>query len=213
MSNHNIKNFQQAKSIVYKMFQKHPMTLYCGCQYIKKMINFTSCSMHPETNLKRAERVEIEHMVPAQKFTKAFGCESRTECRKDSNYAKVEAELYNLWPAVGSVNGARGSKAYRDFPEEPNKEKYSFEGCPIIIRSEPQGVEPSRDAKGIVARASLFMHSKHEIPFTHQEMEMYHSWDSAYPPLSWEHEWNSHISHITGYDNPYISRWLEKLEL
>ena len=48
---------------------KYKKTIYCGCDFEnKKDINLTSCNLNNLQNIKRANRIEVEHIVPVQAF-------------------------------------------------------------------------------------------------------------------------------------------------
>lgn len=207
-------SFEQAKKIVYRIFQKHPETLYCGCRYSdEKAIDFNSCTMKPVSLLNRAYNTEIEHMMPAEAFTQAFACKSRAACKKNADYREVEGELYNLWPAVGSVNGIRGSKKYADFPGDPDTGERGFDGCPFTVDKDAKAVEPQNATKGIVARASLYMEEFHGVPVPTPQKKMFEEWNQNHQPDSWEHEWNQAVAVYQGHHNHFISDWLPKDEL
>ena len=173
------KNFTEAKKIVYNIFSENPETLYCGCSYNNNhKIDHKSCSMTPTQNLERAGRTEIEHMAPMNNVTAQFKCGREALCtdskgkkfkgrkccqRISPKYRAIESELYNLWPSVGSTNQARGSYRFGEFNSVSNNDISSFDGCPIRINRKDKIVEPRDEAKGIVARANLFMETKHNI--------------------------------------------------
>ena len=79
----------------------------------------------------RAHRLEWEHMMPAENFGRHFKCwreplcisqsgkryRGRKCCEKiDAQFQKTEAELYNLWPAIGLVNQARSNYCFSPLP-------------------------------------------------------------------------------------------------
>lgn len=121
-------------------------------------------------------------------------------CEKlDPRFKQIESELYNLWPAVGLVNIARSNYSYGLID---SKEK--FYGCDFKINKFTHEVEPSNEAKGIVARATLFMYDKYDIPLNDEKRQLYLRWHKQYPPSSWEKSWATQIFKIEGYSNPYI---------
>ena len=84
-------------------------------------------------------------------------------CDKVSpEFRYMESELYNLWPSVGLVNGARSNYRYSEF-SNTTFNSASFYGCSILIDKSLRKIEPRKEAKGIVARASLLMSEKYEI--------------------------------------------------
>lgn len=56
-------NFPAAKKRAELIFNAHPYTLYCGCQYNAHEINLASCQMQAAELIGRAHRMEFEHML------------------------------------------------------------------------------------------------------------------------------------------------------
>lgn len=210
-------SFAQAKKIAASVFANHPKTLYCSCFYNQKEVDLNSCGMGAASFKKRAHRIEWEHIQAAEHFGQQFACwhtplcrnkkgkpyKGRACCQKiNERYRHMESELYNLWPEVGFVNQARSN--YR-FGMVAPKSKYF--GCALAIDKSLRRVEPSGSAKGIVARAYLFMSSHYHIPLSKAQRQLFKVWNQQYAPTSWERQWSSYIASIEGYDNPYITQW------
>ena len=170
--------------------------------------------MQSASSIKRARRVEWEHMMPAENFGNHFPCWREPLCTKkngkqykgracceriDPEFRHAEAELYNLWPAVGLVNQARSN--YRYSPVQPNT---LFYGCSISIDKSARKVEPADSVKGIVARANLFMAQHYAIRLSDQQQQLFTAWSKQFPPSVWEKEWAAHVAQTEGYTNPYI---------
>ncbi len=125
-----------------------------------------SCGMGEAQENKRAHRLEWEHMVAAEHFGQQFECWRKPLCSKNGTtykgraccqkieprFKEMEAELYNLWPEVGLVNQARSNYRFGIVGNASN-----YYGCGIKIDSTHRTVEPGDNAKGIVARAYLFI--------------------------------------------------------
>lgn len=207
--------FKDAKKVAENLFSQHRETLYCGCKYNEnKEVDLVSCNMQAASNIKRAQRIEWEHMMPAENFGRQFECWREAICHKkeksfkgrkcceqvDALFNQAEAELYNLWPAVGLVNQARSN--YR-FAQLDNKT--TFYGCNISIDKDTRNVEPSDSAKGIVARANLFMSDKYHIRLSPAQRKLFNAWNKQFPPSDWEKQWAKKVFEIEGYINPYIN--------
>ena len=202
-------SFSQAKSVVYQIFSSHPKTLYCSCRFDSKhQVDLDSCHMNSAIEKKRAHKVEIEHIVAADMFGHNLVCWQKNVCghhgksykgrkcceKMDDRFQKMESELYNLWPAVGLVNIARSNYSYGVVN---STEK--FYGCNFKINKASKEVEPANKAKGIVARATLFMSDKYHIPLSKNKQQLYLSWNKSFPPSKWEKEWALKVSTIEGY--------------
>ncbi|MGC1183515.1 endonuclease [Legionella sp.] len=210
-------SFARAKKIAVSVFSKHPQTIYCQCTYNQKEIDLTSCGMQEASANKRAHRMEFEHIVAAEHLGQRFECwrtplctdkqgkpfKGRRCCQQiDKHYRHLEAELYNLWPAVGLVNQARSN--YR-FGMIPGKNNYF--GCTIKIDKALRRAEPPDNAKGVVARAYLFMAEHYRISLSSSQKELFMAWNKTYSPSAWELQWASQVAAIEGYPNPYITQW------
>ena len=208
------RSFPQAKTIVYKIFAKHPQTLYCNCHFDSKhQVDLNSCHMSSASDKKRAHIVEVEHLVTADVLGHNLVCWTRQICeqrgkhyngrkcceKSDHHFSQMESELYNLWPAVGLVNIARSNYSYGIVDSRD-----TFHGCDFKISKASKEVEPSNKVKGIVARATLFMSDKYHIPLVENKRQLYLSWNKAFPPSKWEKEWALKVATIEGYSNPYI---------
>ncbi|MFT4058374.1 MAG: endonuclease, partial [Legionella sp.] len=198
----------------------HPQTVYCQCTYKEKTVYLASCGMQEADSKKRAHRIEWEHIMAAEHFGKQFACwreplcqspngkayKGRRCCQKmDERFRHIEAELYNLWPEVGLINQARSN--YR-FGVLPNHDSYM--GCTIKIDKFSRRVEPADEAKGVVARAYLFMAEYYHLSLSSSQRQLFEAWNQQFPPNAWEHTWGNQVAAIEGYPNPYITQWNNK---
>jgi deoxyribonuclease-1 len=211
-------SFHESKKIAKHIFQEKPYTIYCGCLFDQNnMINLTSCNMQSAGNRKRAHRVEWEHMMPAENFGRHLKCwkeklcyttqkspfKGRKCCKKiDANFREIEAELYNLWPSVGLVNQARSNYRF-----SPLSAKNGFHGCDIEIDSNLKKIDPPDRAKGIVARANLFMSERYNIRLSDAQKKLFKAWNKKFPPTIWERTWAEKVSVIEGYQNDFILKY------
>lgn len=215
-------SFTQSKKIAAQLFQKHPQTIYCQCQYENKDVNLASCGMQAADSIKRAHRIEWEHIMAAEHFGQQFECwrtpmcednkgkayKGRRCCEKiDPDFRHVEAELYNLWPEVGVVNQARSN--YR-FGVLPTHEDYL--GCTMKIDKQLRKAEPPDAAKGVVARAYLFMAEHYGLSLSASQKQLFISWNKTFAPTLWEKQWALQVASIEGYENTYITQWQNKTQ-
>lgn len=210
-------SFNQAKKIAAQVFVDHTQTLYCQCTFDGQQgINLKSCGMQSAENIKRAHKMEWEHMMAAENFGKHFQCWRTSMCEKngkpykgrrccqkiDAQFRHIEAELYNLWPAVGLVNQARSNYRFGLLPD-----KLDFYGCAFAVNKQSRRAEPPDGAKGIVARANLFIADHYGIRISNAQRQLLNVWNKQYPPDSWETEWAKRVAVIEGYENPYIHNY------
>ena len=99
----------------------------------KKEVDFTSCGYMPQKDNKRAHRIEWEHVVPAEAFGQSFKewREGHPDCvdnrgksfkgrkcaeKVNPEFRQMQADMYNLYPAVGEVNGLRSNYSMAMIP-------------------------------------------------------------------------------------------------
>lgn len=73
-------------------------------------------------------------------------------------FRRMQADMHNLFPAIGAVNAARSNYAMQMLPDVPP----TFGTCAVRIAR--RKVEPPDAAKGTVARALLYMASLSDLP-------------------------------------------------
>ena len=168
--NTQITSFSKSKKLLLKVYKDNPFTLYCGCTFKGKKPNLSSCGYIPKKDKKRANRIEWEHVVPAHAFGQSFSewrnghpkCVSKKgkkfkgrKCAQKMNeeYRRMQADMFNLYPAIGEVNGRRSNYSMAIIEGE----KREFGKCDVEIKS--RKVEPREEIRGEIARTYLYMDS------------------------------------------------------
>ena len=167
----NITNqsFSQAKKLLMQqVYYDHRITFYCGCGFDAKN-NITETNGYvPLKQWKRAKRLEWEHVVPAHAFGHnlkewsigAPACVSSKgkpykgrKCAEKANiqFRYMQADMYNLYPAVGEINGLRSNYPYAVIPGEERR----FGECDMEI--EGKKAEPTERIRGNIARTYFYM--------------------------------------------------------
>jgi deoxyribonuclease I len=219
MGNTRINSFGKVKKILRKLYQNHRITFYCGCTYDRE-VNHSSCGYKPKRPLtkkgkknKRAFRIEWEHVVPAHAFGKSFkewqigdpkcgGKKGRKCARKNKLFARMEADLYNLVPAIGEVNSNRSNYSMADIPGEERE----YGSCDVEIKG--RKVEPRPAVRGNIARTYLYMdwaYPGRGIISAH-ERKFFETWDKADPVDDWECERARLIEKVQGNANLFVKR-------
>ena len=165
----------------------------------------------------RPARMTWEHAVPLEHFGRAFEewrtghpvCVRRDgtryrgrECahRASREFRLMEADMYNLFPAVDAVNSARGNRDYADLPEVVPVSG----ACPVKISG--SRFEPPDAAKGEAARASLYM--AHAYPCRYRpsprQRRLFEAWDAAFPVSPWECQRAKRIQRIQRNENVIV---------
>ena len=215
--NKKIKNFSKSKTILKKIHQERPVTFYCQCNYNNNRPNWESCGFRPRKDKKRASRIEWEHILPASYFGKKFNawvnghpiCISRKgkkfkgrKCteRVHKLYRYMQADLYNLQPAIGEVNGMRSNYQIGEIDGEERE----FGKCDIEIKN--QKVEPAPKIRGNIARTYLYMEQTYPqyIKFNQSIKKLIIKWDQEDPVDEWECKRAILISNIQGNTNKIL---------
>jgi deoxyribonuclease-1 len=204
------RNFTEAKKITYQIHSRlsHKKTFYCNCRYSNhKTVDFGSCGYIPRKNKKRAQRVEIEHIVPTSVFGYSRRCWREPICRKkngkhykgrkccekiDPIFRKMESDLHNLVPVIGEINGDRRDYTFAIVEKNP----YQYGTCPFVVDFTSKRVEPPDYTRGFIARTYLYMHKTYDIPISKKQMKLFRNWDQRYTVTTWEIERNQLIKDL-----------------
>jgi deoxyribonuclease-1 len=200
-----------------QVFAGHETTFYCGCTYSGNEVDLASCGYQAKKDLDHAKRLEWEHVVPAEAFGQSFRewreghpecIDSKGKAFKGRNCARkmstlfryMEADLYNLQPAIGEVNWLRSNYSMEMIPGE----KRAFGACDIEI--ENRKIEPRPEIRGDVARTYLYMdkaYPGHGI-ISRSNQKLFAAWDKEDPVDDWERERARRIETIQGNRNSFI---------
>lgn len=219
-SSHSAHNFSKAKKILPLIFQNEQVTLYCGCEYTQKTIDLQSCGYRPQRDLKRAKRLEWEHVVPAHAFGQAFQewrqgdvkCvkkgrkfKGRKCARLNPDFARMEGDLYNLYPEIGELNGLRSNFSMAALGP-PGQGSMTFGDCKAHILD--RKFEPMNRAKGIVARIYTYMDLTYPGRgiVSDKNKKLFEAWDKMFPATKSECERMILIRNATGMLNPILEK-------
>ncbi len=195
-------SFNKAKRMLERqVYADHMVTIYCGYRYgADKKVEVPDSFSTPRF-LKRAYRVEWEHSVPAENFGRAFAewrdgdaqCVDRKgkpfkgrSCAEKVNqeYRFMQADMYNLFPAVGAVNAMRSNYNYAMLPDMES----TFGSC-HMDDSYPR------------------------YNLSRQQKQLFESWNRMYPVDQWECTRASRIEKLQGNENRFVKDPCEKAGL
>ena len=229
VGNTTIRDFGKAKYKAKAIFaeMKGSTTFYCGCKYTfghgsGGTVDWDSCGFRPRKNAKRAKRTEWEHVVPASAFGHSFSewKQGHPDCHNkrgpfkgrrcvgqvNQEFSFMEADLYNLRPAVGEVNGDRSSKIVGEVVGEERK----YGDCDVEISKDT--VEPRPEVRGNVARTYLYMDwaypNRNIIP-TEGMRIMLRDWATSDPVDKEEFMWAKAVEAVQGNPNPFVAEAME----
>lgn len=225
--NTKILSFKEAKPLLEQIHRSHPYTLYCNCKYSGKTVDLKSCGYKIHKNSKRAARKEWEHVVPAEAFGKSFvewrtgspNCIKRgrkykgRKCAgKNPVFARMEADLYNLYPEIGELNGLRSNFSMTAFGKlERTPSSKTFGECKAIVSD--RKFEPMDMAKGVVARTYMYMNKAYPGKgiISDKNSKLFESWNKMFPVTEWECKRARAIASIQGNINEFVENDCSKL--
>lgn len=193
--NEQITSFNKAKKILERnVYDQVPRTtIYCLANFNNKKKIVDKHGFTTTKHKKRQSRIEWEHVVPAENFGRGFTAwregDSRCTNKKgksfkgrrcaekvNKQYRYMQADMYNLYPAIGAVNALRSNY---NFVGSSHLADSQFGSCPIKIAN--RKVEPPGYARGQIARAYLYMESAYPgYRIGNQKREL-QQWDKQYP--------------------------------
>jgi deoxyribonuclease-1 len=216
--NTRIQSFNKAKKLMLKkVYYDHRTTIYCGCTFSSKKKITRRNGYVPIRDNKRANRLEWEHVVPAHAFGQSFkewrkghpSCVSRKgkrfkgrKCTEKVNHTfrYMQADMYNLYPAVGEINGLRSNFSFAMIPGEARR----FGKCDMEI--EGRKAEPPAHVRGDIARTYFYMNWAYPGRgiISKKNKKLFEAWAKQDPIDDWERERARRIKAIQGNENPFI---------
>lgn len=207
-------SFSKAKKLAtahYKGFEK---TFYCGCDYTykgKKLVPvWESCGYEPRIPItksgkknSRAERIEWEHVVPAYWLANQMQCwkdGGRKNCKKNKKFEHMEADLHNLVPSIGELNGDRSNYRFSMLEGEPRK----YGKCDFEVDFKGKKAEPMPEIRGDIARIYFYMYSTYNLRMSKQQKKLMEIWSKQDPVSDDERARNQRIKAVQGNGNPFV---------
>ena len=206
--------FSKSKKIAKDLYSGNQTSFYCDCNYKikgKKLIpDWSSCDYFPRNEYTRSGkvngrslRIEWEHVMPAWFFGNQMDCwkkGGRKACKRDKKFQKIEADLHNLVPAIGEINGDRSNFSFAHI----SGEKRVYGKCDFEINFSARVVEPREAIRGNIARIYFYMSQTYNVPLTEKLRKMLKAWSELDPVDVGERARNSKIFHIQGNSNPFV---------
>lgn len=217
----NITNqsFSKAKkSLFQEVFFDHQRSFYCGSEFDDRgKIAFHTGGYQPRKEGARAYRIEWEHIVPAQAFGQSFSewRNGHPECvdskgksfkgrncagKKSIPYRYMEADMHNLVPAIGELNGLRSNYSFAMIPGG----KSGFGACEMKIES--RKAEPPAAVRGDIARTYFYMNAAYpgRGVISNKNRKLFQAWDRGDPVDAWECQRSKRVEMLQGNANPFV---------
>ncbi len=216
-ANQEIQSFSKAKKILEEqVYNSHRTTFYCGATFDAKKKVTPPKGFTTTKYLKRSKKIEWEHVVPAENFGRTFSewRDGHKQCinskgkafkgRKcaekiNSEYRFMQADMFNLYPAIGAVNALRSNYNFTMLPGE----KSDFGSCAMKINN--RKAEPPEMARGKIARTYLYMDDAYErYSMSKSQRQLMNAWDKIYPVDAWECARAKKITRLQKSDNHVV---------
>ena len=198
-----------------QVYPSHQKAFYSNCDYKikeKKLIPIhKTCGFKYRKNKNRSERIEWEHVVPAWHFGHQLRCwqnGGRMTCRNtNTKFKQMEADMHNLVPAIGEINGDRSN--FRFGMIEGEKRAYGEVNMEILFSNKK--AEPMESVFGDIARVYFYMRDRYGLRISKTQEKMLIAWNNIDPVSSWEKKKNQLIKELQGDENLYITNY-KKIE-
>jgi len=190
-------SFSKAKKKLYKqVYGNQGFTSYTNCAWSKKKVDLSSCGLEnsfPKKYMKRAKRIEAEHIIPASwmykkngKFrqcyldAKAKETSPRKYCQKhDHEYRNAHNDLMNLRPVIGQINGERSNKPFSETLSGKKQKTYVGDGKTVMISS--RVIVPDSNIRGDIARIAFYMQRQYGVTYSKRQLSLFKKWDKDDP--------------------------------
>lgn len=220
-------SFSKAKKTLERqIYHDHRITLYCGAAFDEKKNVTLPEGFTAAKHEKRTGKVEWEHVVPAENFGQAFAewREGDAQCvdnrgkafkgrkcaeKVNKDYRYMQADMYNLYPAIGAVNALRQNYNFQMLPGE----KPDFGSCEMKIAD--RKAEPPIRSRGQIARTYKYMADAYAPRYrmSRQQTQLMDAWDKMYPVDAWECTRARRIERLQGNENPFVKERCQEAEL
>lgn len=218
---HQNQSFSESKKLMKKVYYDNQVSFYCNCKYEYKHIRGkqktvvipSSCGYIPRKNPERGKYIEWEHIVPAHAFGHTRQCWREPICAKtdgkkykgrkccervDQVFRAMQADMYNLVPAVGELNADRSNYQFSII----NGEKREYGKCDFEV--ENKIAEPKEDIRGDIARTYFYMEHTYGITISDKQRKLFQIWNNLDPVSQWERIRAERIKNIQGNTNIFI---------
>lgn len=115
-------------------------------------------------------------------------------------YRYMQSDMYNLYPAIGEINGLRSNYRFGMISGEDRE----FGICDIEISG--RIAEPPEHVRGEIARTYFYMNAAypgHKF-LSSANQKLFRAWDKMDPVDEWECERCKRIKGIQGNENPFV---------
>lgn len=210
------QSFNKAKKLLLKdvyIEQSERRTIYCDAVFDDKKSIILPLGFFANKHEKRSNRIEIEHVVPTENLGRAYTewreghpkcIDSKGKLFKGRNcaekinieYRYMQSDMFNLYPAIGSVNALRSNYNFVMLPDGSS----SFGSCDMQIKDNK--AQPPEKSRGMIARAYLYMDLTYpRYKMSKAQKQLMAAWDKKFPVTKFECERSFRIEKVQGNSN------------
>ena len=164
---------------IEQVYAEGGQTLYCGTPFVP------------------GDRIRIERVYPDRQLLQHAGCTHARLCRNNADYLRASNDMHHMFPVERQSDLDRRDALFGELRSGvPTSQRCGY-------RLGFQTFEPPESARGVVARAMMYMHVQYDVPLA-GPYEMFLRWHEESPPDAAERERNALIGEIQGNRNPFI---------
>ncbi|MBL8946344.1 MAG: endonuclease [Myxococcales bacterium] len=207
-----------AEAKAAELHAAHRQSFFCGCSYTPQMRTIRqSCGYKTRADDSLAHDIVWTRVVPPDAFGAHRTCWTTESCRRDDGtsfggieccrkqdpvFAAMEADLFNIVPAIAEV-----AKDRSDFPfGEIKGEERMYGACDIEVDGAKRVAEPPERVRGDIARVYLYMRAAYgdELKVPADQWTRFETWQAEDPPDDWERQRAAAIMAIQGVRHPLL---------
>lgn len=218
-------DFNDAKRMMEKkVVHDHRQTIYCQAAFDSRKIIEPKAGLTVDGRVPGQLMMDWEHAAPVADFGRNFPewTEGSPICARNGRqfkgrrcaalasgqFRRMEGDMYNLFPSINAVNQSRGNRRYASLPDAPP----AFGSCGAKISR--GRFEPPDEAKGPLARASLYMAATYEAYAPKPaQLALFEAWSRDFPVGKWECERTRRIERLQGNENRFVKEPCKKAGL
>jgi len=119
----------------------------------------------------------------------------------------MEADMHNLVPAIGEINGDRSNFRFGMIAGE----RRVYGKVNMEIDFSQRVAEPPKNLYGDIARTYFYMRDRYGLKISKGQEKLLIAWNNLDPVTSWERKRNQTIKDIQGDENLYVTNY-KKIE-
>ena len=112
----------------------------------------------------------------------------------------AEADLHNLVPSIGEVNGDRNNFSFGWLPVQSGQ----YGSCLTQVDFKAKKVMPRPSIRGMIARTYFYMSKQYGLRLSKQDRQLYEAWNKTYPVQAWERQRNQTVACVMGRGNEFV---------